>query len=161
MIFTHCTIPDSFLFYMHDFEYLFLRASSSGIIPSDKRNKLREWPRKAYKMRCLGQTSFNWRLAQPKMTYIVKAFCLLVLFVALEIGTEAQQTKPPLVSSIKLCYGERCFKGQQCCGPKAKCQECCRNQHCPRGQICRYILFFRIEGLRCKKKLRVVNIAGT
>ena len=74
------------------------------------------------------------------MTYIVKAFCLLVLFVALEIGTEAQQTKPPLDISInKDCYGERCFKGQQCCGPIYKCQQCCRNQHCLKGQICRYI----------------------
>ena len=78
------------------------------------------------------------------MTYLVKAFCLLVLFVALEIGTEAQQTKPPLDISInKDCYGERCFKGQQCCGPKAKCQRCCRHQHCPMGQICRY--FFSIH----------------
>ena len=82
------------------------------------------------------------------MTYIVvKLVCLFVLFVAFEIGTEAQNLA---------CYGEICSNyviyqlpsygtlyPLKCCGPKAKCQRCCRHQHCPMGQICRY--FFSIH----------------
>ena len=87
-------------------------------------------------------------LQNPKMTYIVKVLCLFVLFVAFEIGTEAQRPGPLDVSFVKDCFGERCFKEQHCCGPKAKCQQCCGNQHCPKGQICRYIyIFFAIHVL--------------